>query len=316
MFKGWWIVTTHFAVMFFAVGFYQYSLPILLPEVIDHFGTDAKTINTLFTVHVALGLVVAPIAGPLVDKWSARGLLLLGVVLFAVGVATLALAPNVWLFVGGGGLALGIAGSLTGPMTGSAVISRFFSSTRGRALGRAAIGTSAGGFALPPLVTIGAEAFGWQRTALVVALAIMAFVVPLVVFRFWDTPEAAGTEMEPAPAHGPGMADDHAPMTTGEILSQPAFWLFTIPLAIFIAVYTSTLFNLGLHFADRGFDAGQAGTLMPIAAVGGVLGKLGFGELADRVPLKLGFVAAITATAGALGVLLAEPGYPAYRVVT
>ena len=40
-----------------------------------------------------------------------------------------------------------------------------------------------------------------------------------------------------------------------------------------------------------------------------MLGKLGFGEMADRMPLKLGFLAAIGATASALVVLLAEPGF-------
>lgn len=310
MFKGWWIVATHFAVLFFTVGFYQYGLTLLVPPVIETFETDAATINLLFTVHVALGLVVAPIAGPLVDRWSARGLLLIGVVLFASGVTILAVAPNVWVFVVGGGVALGAAGSLTGPMTGSAVISRFFTTTRGRALGIAAIGTSVGGFAIPPLIPIGVEAVGWQRTVLAVALAVVVVVLPLVVFRFWNSPEAAGAEVEPLPEGAAGQGDDQAPMTTREILGERAFWLFTVPLALFIAVYTSTLLNLGLHFADRGLDVAEAGTLMPLVAVGGIVGKLGFGELADRISLKLAFLTAIAATAAALVVLLTEPGFP------
>ena len=66
MYKGWWIVVTHFVVMFFAVGFYQYSLPLLFPAVIEHFETDAATLNMLLTVHVAVGLLVGPLAGPVI----------------------------------------------------------------------------------------------------------------------------------------------------------------------------------------------------------------------------------------------------------
>lgn len=310
MFKGWWVVATHFVVLFFTVGFYQYGLPLLVPHVIEHFETDAATINGLFTVHVALGLVVAPIAGPLVDRWSARGLLLIGVLVFAAGVAVLAVAPNVWIFVLGGGLGLGISGSLCGPMTGSAVISRFFTATRGRALGITSIGTSVGGFAVPGLIAVGVASIGWQNTVLAVAAVTAFFVAPLVALRFWNTPEAAGVEMEPAPEGASAPGDDHAAMTTREILGRLPFWLFSVSLALFIAVYTSTVFNLGLHFADRGLGSGQASTLMQLVAVGGIAGKLGFGALADRVPLKLAFIAAIGVTAAALGLLLAEPGYP------
>lgn len=308
MYKGWWIVVTHFVVMFFAVGFYQYSLPLLFPAVIEHFETDAATLNMLLTVHVAVGLLVGPLAGPWVDGWSAKGLLVIGVASFAMGVAILGLAPNVWLFVVGGGLALGVAGTLCGPMTGSAVVSRFFTASRGRALGIASIGTSAGGFVLPPLVTASAASIGWQATVWVVAGAMVAIVLPLVLFRFWNTPEDAGTEIEPSPAGVGGVADDHAAMSTREILTHRAFWLFTIPLALFISVYTSTLFNLGLHFTDRGLETGQIAAMMSLAAASGIAGKLGFGEVADRVPLKLAFIAAIAATAGALMLLLAEPG--------
>lgn len=311
MFKGWWIVATHFVVLFFTVGFYQYGLPLLVPHVIEHYGSDAATINGLFTVHVALGLIVAPIAGPLVDKWSARGLLLIGVVLFASGVAILGVAPDVWIFVLGGGLALGISGSLCGPMTGSAVISRFFTATRGRALGLTSIGTSVGGFAVPALVVAGVATLGWQNTVLSVAAATLLVCVPLVGLRFWNTPAAAGAEMEPAPEGAPAQGDDRAAMTTREILGRLPFWLFSVSLALFIAVYTSTVFNLGLHFADRGLASGQASTLMQLVAVGGIAGKLGFGALADRVALKPAFIAAIGVTASALALLLAEPGYPA-----
>jgi MFS family permease len=146
---------------------------------------------------------------------------------------------------------------------------------------------------------------------LAVAAATLLVSLPLVGLRFWNTPEAAGVEMEPAPEGGAAQGDDRPAMTTREILSQLPFWLFSISLALFIAVYTSTVFNLGLHFADRGLTSGQASTLMPLVAVGGIAGKLGFGALADRVPLKLAFVAAIGVTATALAILLVEPGYSA-----
>lgn len=310
MFRGWWIVATHFVVMFYATGFYQYGLPLLVPSVIEEFDTDATTINALFTLNLALGLVVSPTAGPFVDRWSARGLLLIGASVLAAGIAALSFASSALVFVLIGGTALGLAMTLCGPMAGSAVITRFFTASRGRALGIAAIGTSVGGFVLPLFFAFALPSIGWRGSLQVLAAAIATIALPLLLFRFWDTPEAAGIEQEPLAAGTVSDPADAVPaMTSREILSRPAFWLFTLSLALFIAVFTSTVANLGQHFADRGFGEAQAGWLMSLLAVGGVAGKLGFGALADRVVLKVAFLAAIGATATALCVLLLEPGF-------
>ena len=59
MFQGWWVVATHFLVMFFATGFYTYALPLVVPPVIEEFGSDASTINSLFSIVMILGAVVS-----------------------------------------------------------------------------------------------------------------------------------------------------------------------------------------------------------------------------------------------------------------
>ena len=66
-------------------------------------------------------------------------------------------------------------------------------------------------------------------------------VVPLVLLRFWDHPRAAGVEAE-STSDGAAQGGDDAgsPMTSRDILSRAAFWLFTIPLALFIGIIVGT----------------------------------------------------------------------------
>lgn len=316
MSPGWWIVCTHFTIQFFATGFFVYSLPLLFEPAIATFETDRTTVNLLPSAASLVGLVVAPLAGPLVDRWSAKALMGLGTAGVILGLLGMSLAPNVLAFVALGALLFGAANVLVGPMTGSAVVSRWFTASRGRALGVAAIGTSAGGILLPNVLALGLESVGWRTTLQGVALATTLIGLPLVLFRFWDRPADLGLEPEPATDAASAAAAASPPVgpdpssTTGGILAQPRFWLFSLGLSVFLAVYSATVANLGQFGSDRGLAPDQIAALVSGIAIAGIVGKLGFGALADRMPLKLGLYLAIGATLAALGLFSIGTDFP------
>ncbi len=329
---GSWIVATHFLAQFFATGFFMYSFPLLFEPVIAEFDTDATSMNYLPMIAGVLGLGVAPVAGPLVDRWSARGLLIIGTLALVAGLVGISLARSITSFIAIGALAFGVAMVLMGPLTGSAVISRWFTATRGRALGIAAIGTSVGGILLPKLLGLSIESIGWRVGLQGVAAAVALLVLPLLIFRFWDAPDdasdaaadgpmtAGGALHEPegaAEVDGTETGFGAAPAaasprfaSTREILSHRSFWLFSGSLALFLATYTPALANLGHYFADVGLGVNDGATLLSLLALSGIAGKLAFGYLADRMPLKLGLLAAIAATGLSFFLFSLEPGYP------
>jgi MFS family permease len=310
MFQGWWVVGTHFTVQLFIVGFFTYSYPLLFGPVSASFETDVKTMNYLPTLAGLLGLGLAPLAGPLVDKWSAKGLMLIGAVCMVVGLLGMSFSQSILEFTIVGGLFLGAANVLLGPMTGSAVISRWFTSSRGMALGVAAIGTSIGGMVMP-LVVADAVETDWRTGLQRIALVAAVIVIPLLLLRFWNHPSDHGMEAEPMPGGSSGAAgDSEAPATTSEILGRPAFWLFTGSLSLMLACYTSTLTNLGQYQVDLGIEAADTKWIFTLLATAGIGGKLTFGYLADRIPLKLGLAVAIIATATAIYLFSLEPAYP------
>lgn len=310
MFKGWWIVGTHFVVQLFVTGFFVYSLPLLFPPVIAEFSTDATTVNLLPSIASGLGLFIAPLTGPLVDRWSAKGLMLIGAVCLVVGLLGMSVAGSIWQFVLVGALLFSAANVLLGPMTGSAVIARWFTASRGRALGVAAIGTSIGGMLVPMGLGRAIATVGWRGGLQGIACLVAVFALPLLVFRFWNHPSDAGATPEPSPAAGvSGAGGDDSLATNREILTSPAFWLFTLSLGFFLATYTATIANLGQFYADLDLPAEDAPSLMFVLASFGILGKLSFGYLADRMPLKVGLFAAIGASACSYFLFTTEPDY-------
>ena len=310
MFQGWWIVGTHFTVQLFVSGFFVYSFPILFDSVIEAFDTDRTTVNGLPTAAALLGLIVSPVAGPLVDRWTAKGLILIGVAALVAGLLATSIATDVRVFIASGAICFSIAQGLLGPMTGSAVVSRWFTARRGRALGFAAIGTSVGGMLVPIAVAYGIEAIGWRPTLQVLAAVVAVVCFPLVAFRFWDEPAVRGLPPEPAADVDASRAgsEQAAPLSNLDILRMPAFWFFSLSLALFLAVYSATLANLGQIGADFGLGTLEIPHLVTTLAAFGIVGKIGFGYLADRMPLRVGLWAAIAFAIAALAILTRASG--------
>ena len=72
---------------------------------------------------------------------------------------------------------------------------------------------------------------------------------------------------------------------------------------------TGVLLNLHPYATDAGFDRTAGAYLLTILAVAGVLGKLTFGTLADRVSKRLLMAVAIAMLGFLVLVLLAAPDY-------
>jgi MFS family permease len=96
-----------------------------------------------------------------------------------------------------------------------------------------------------------------------------------------------------------------------EILSSPVFWRVTITIGIVLSVYLALLANLVPHATDQGISTTTASLLMSILAVFAILGKLGFGLLADKIPLRNALWAAMLLMAAGLMVLLSSASYVA-----
>ena len=315
MFHGWWIVSTVFMVQLFIIGFSSYGLPLLLVPVQDEFKCGMEALSRGMIGMTALGMVLPLVVGPLVDRWSARGLMLIGSGALIGGLLALAWAPNEIAF----GIAMStlVAAALTllGPIVCSAVVSRWFTTSRGRALGIAAMGTSIGGMIMAPLFGLGFETVGWRDTVRLMAVAVALLVVPLLIFVLRNHPQDLGLEPEGS-SRGAASATlaTGGDLSTSDILRQSAFWVVSLCLALFLGAYAGMLFSVPKFAADLGADAIARSTVTVALTISGVIGKLAFGWAADRFSLKAGLWTAIGLTTGSVSLMTSEPEYPVLLV--
>jgi MFS family permease len=301
-----------FMAQLFMVGFYTYGYPLIIVPVKADFEASDKEVNLIMTVGSVIGLVAPPLIGPLVDRWSARGLMLIGTVALISAFGVLSVTQSIYQFAVVFALLVGSANVMLGPMAGSALVSRWFTASRGRALGIAAAGTSVGGMLLPPMIAAWVLAWGWRSTLQALAVLVLLFVLPLIVFVLRDHPADKGLAPEGSEGVSSEAVGENAEgrnWSTREVLTSRSYWLIGCCLGLLFMSYTAVLSNLGLYVTGQGIHVSSTTTLVGAVALFGLIGKLVLGYAADRVGLRSGLWIALGLAGTGILIFSFEPIY-------
>lgn len=308
MYYGWRVVAGTFISQMFFVGYFSYATSLLTPYLRAEFDVSLEQVMYGMTIATLAGLLFSPVAGALVDRMSVRFLMALGSIIFGVGLLLMARSESivayVWLF----GLTMALGNVLANTIPAMAVVSRWFRSNRGRALGIAAIGTSVGGALIPALVSAWLEAFGWRMTLDYMAICVLLLMLPATVILIRGRPEDVGLSSESSGDGTEHTADEG--VSTRQIVANPDFWSMGISLGLTMAAYSAVLANLAPYAVASGHSAAAGSGLIMAVAIMGLIGKLIFGAGADRFNLKFGLWAAQGLAVTAFALFAALPGYP------
>ena len=311
MYIGWRVVAGAFVGMVLANGMFTYAFTVLVDPIREEFGASLEQVMYGLTLGTLFGLIMGPIVGALIDRFSVRILMTLGCVVTASGLYAISNAQSIVAFSWLLATTMSLSLATMSTMPGSAVVSRWFSTSRGRALGIASIGSSFGGVLVPALLTFWISLYGWRDALQMMALVTVLFVMPIVWLTVRNRPSDLGLTVEGQSAP---QDHEHAVQQTGmsmlEILRTPAFWLIGLSMGMVFAAFSSMLANLAPYAAGLGVGENQISTMISILALGGVVGKFVFGMAADKVNLKKGLWLAHFLLCVAFFILLTEPVYP------
>ncbi len=249
---------------------YAYSLLMVLISA----DIEASAFEQMWpkTAMMVGGALLAPLIGPLVDRHPIKHFLVLGVVCFAAGLAVLSTTNTILQITLVFCLFFGPVQSLLGPLTTSALISRWF--TRRRALG-----ISVGGFTLPILIGHLSQTMEWREIFLVLGAGALLLALPAVLVLTINKPDDYGR----APANGNTTSADIATLhTTRTLLTDPGFWSLGLCVGAMYGVNVGILSNLVQIGMEKGLDKSTAAQAIAVLAASGIAGKLTIGFLADR----------------------------------
>lgn len=166
------------------------------------------------------------------------------------------------------------------------IVSRWFVSRRGLALGVMLAGTSLGSGVLPSVFTRLIETYDWRQAAMLGAIAPLA-LLPVIWLAMKEWPARIGLAPYGAdsPAAGEHLAGPN--LSYREIIARKEFWL--IGASAFATFYSilGVSNNLFLHSRDLGFAAPESAALFVPLFIMGLVGKVVSGVLSDIFGRKL-----------------------------
>jgi MFS family permease len=310
MFFGWYVVAGTFIAQLFVVGFFTYSVSLLVSPVRESFNASLEQMMYSLTVGTFLGMFLMPLAGAMIDRYRVRWLMTGGCLVFALCIWALAHSNNIIQYTIIFAIGMSISHSFAGSLASTTTISRWFTASRGRALGVSAIGVSVGGIVVPYLMNRWIIEIGWRSALENLALCIVLIMLPCIVVTIRGKPDDIGLNPEPnAKTHTP-TPNTEVPLGFKDIVTNPAYWYIGLALGLLFGVYSAILANLTPFATSAGISESNASILISVVATGGFVGKLLFGLAADKLSLKTGLWMAKALVCISFLLLASNPSYP------
>jgi sugar phosphate permease len=263
-------VATAFLSLFSIVGFALYGLPFFYDSFVTELGWTRQQVTSGNAYSkLLIGPLFGYLAGMFVDRFGPRRLMLFGILVAGLalvglgGVTTLSAFYFFYLLN-----ALGYV--CGGPLPNQVMLSGWFSSARGRAMGIAYLGIGIGGTLVPLLAVALTDGLGWRGAIRGLGVLIILIALPAAIL-VKEPPRIAST----------------APTDMRWVFRQPAFYLLALGSMASIGAVGGTMQNLKLYLSlDRGFSQKEAAFVLSLILFGSIGGRLLMGWLADRWPKK------------------------------
>ena len=290
-FKGWQMVYTGMMMEFSVVGFIFYCFPLMFSALERDLGATQSQLSGALSLWFISSAVASIFLGRLLDKFSIKKIMMIGGVIFSLGLFSISFIQSSLSLLLIYATLLAIGGPALGNLSVTKLVANWFESNAGMALGIAAIGISFSGVVLPILVDPLIEMIGWRNVYMVFGLIVIFLLIPIVRYLVIDTPEEIGQYKDNLPDQ-PTLDSSQDLMEIKDFFKYGIFWIISLAFAFQFLAMGGVLLHLPLHSENQGFLETWTILGFPIkqtvfaysfAAFGGVVGKVFFGYLVDRL---------------------------------
>ncbi|NCF78097.1 MAG: MFS transporter [Proteobacteria bacterium] len=282
-----------FCIDFVAVGFFFYSYGVFFKAIAEDFGGSRLGVAIGLTVTNAVGAIAAPYVGRALDKYPLRNVMGIGALFMAFGFLGLSFVQNELQFYLVLGLFIGFGASSMGNLATSKLVTNWFDKRRGTALGIAAAGVSLSGVIMPYISAELIENFGWRQGFLVYSAFTFLVVVPLIFRLVISRPEDVGLRPDGAMPIKfddgtivPPVEKTPPKMRLLELFKEHNFRMIVLTFSLLFCSMSATLTHMIPRLTDFGYTLVEASLVMSLCAGFGVVGKLSFGWLSDRLSVR------------------------------
>ncbi|MCC7274903.1 MAG: MFS transporter [Alphaproteobacteria bacterium] len=281
------------------------AVPTIAPRIAELLGTSPSLIGWQTTLIYSGGVATSVLGGVMVRRLGAARTSQAALALAALGGA-LVIGGTLWT-IALGSIVMGLGYGLTNPAA-SHLLMRF---ARGPRLNLVfsikQTGVPWGGILAGLMVPSVALAFGWRWAIAAVAAGALAMLAALaLVRRHWDDDRDPAVTLRQNPFAAVAL-----------VWRTPALrYLSFASMSLSLSQMCILAFMTTLLVAEAGFGLVEAGFVVAIMQAAGVLGRIGWGLVADRIGdgcLTL-FVLALLVVAACLATVAMSPAWPIVAV--
>lgn len=296
-FYGWYVVLGAFAVTLVGFGS-AYTFGAFIGSLEHDFHASRGSVSLVFSLAGFLYFGFGIFSGPLADRFGARMLAFLGMLVTGAGLILAGLAQSLTGVYAAYSLGIGLGVGLSYvPVLGA--VQRWFVRRRGLASGLAVSGIGIGTLVMPPLATFLVSSIGWRHAYFV--LGILAAVVGGgFALLLANDPQERGQAPD-----GDAIADRSERRPASGVSIRTA-----VTSRRFIGLYIACLigsFGLFVPFVhlvpfalDHGIAPSTAALLLGVVGIGSTGGRFILGGIADKMERLMTILVMFAGIAGSM----------------
>ena len=297
LFYGWYIVLIVFMTSMITAGIGGYGLPFFLKPMSEEMGISRTQFSTV-TIFRLAALPLIPFLGSFVDKRNgSRILISFGSLIAGLILMGTSLVHELWHFYLIYGVLFSIAQySMGGMLVGPAILAKWFIKKRGRVMAISAMGISGGGFVIAPLAGWLVSEYGWRSAWVALGIVMIVSITPISALLMKRQPEDIGLLPDGIPNFNDGTTNgnnrpansqiEEYPWTRKEAIRTKAMWILLGVQTLGAMSLMPVLLHQVPYIQDKDFSLSTAATVATTLAGFAILGKLVYGFLAERFPIR------------------------------
>ena len=285
------------------------SFSIFWPSLARDFGWRIGEISIGATIFSLTLVLVSPLQGWLVDRFTARRMLLVSLPLFALGLFALSRIGNDLPVYYAMCALLPALGFGLWPLAPLRMASTWFDRRLGLALGVVNLGPGLGAALVPAVIGAVIAAYGWRAGFVTLAAILLIIILPVV-----------GRWLHENPAMRADGVSSSAPATAGglalrDVLRERSYWIIATSFACLGFLSSGILVHQVNILVDHGMSESSAIAFQSIFGLASICGRLVAGWLLDRIHLSRIMIALLIGGAGA-ALLFASPATGAVLAIS
>jgi len=303
LFYGWYIVAGGLLLNFFNAAMFSYGWSGFVNPIVATFGWTMVQLSLASSLRGMEHGIFNPIFGWVVDHFSAKKLMIAGIIVNASGIFLLSQTRNLGMYYGGF-LLMGLGSSLAIGIIPTTLIARWFKKDIGKATGIFAMGNGFGGIAVPLVVKV-IDSAGWQTTLQYGALIVLLIGLP-VALLYRDRPQDYNLLPDGAKNDSGGSkktkAADEFGTSVKDALKSRAFWHLVATVFFqnsFLGVLTLFLIP---YLTNVGMSRTAAASVTSMFTLVSLFTRIPFGMLSDRI--RKSYCVALSVAFQAIGIFI------------